>query len=69
MTKGNTKRSERVSKQAYFTLAENEQIEAILGGMEFSRWVRAKLAEEAAKQGKAFNNDLPEKGKYKRNSD
>jgi hypothetical protein len=69
MTKGNTKRSERVSKQVYFTLAENEQIEAILGGMEFSRWVRAKLAEEAAKQGKAFNNDLPEKGKYKRNSD
>jgi hypothetical protein len=69
MTKGNTKRSERVSKQVYFTLAENEQIEAILGGMEFSRWVRAKLAEEAAKQGKAFNNDLPEKGKYKRNSE
>lgn len=63
---GNTKRSERKSLQVYFTEAEIPQVEAILGGANFNRWVREKVAEEAAKQGKPFNDDLPQAGGNRR---
>jgi hypothetical protein len=66
MSKGNTKRDERIAKRVYVTLAENEQIPAILAGEDFSRYVRRKLAEDASAKGLPFDNDLPEKGKYKR---
>ncbi len=66
MNKGNTRRSERRARQTYFTLAEIPQVDMLLNGEDFSRWVRRKLAEEAAKQNKHFDNDLPERGKYER---
>lgn len=66
MTKGNTKRDERKTRQVYFTNEESPQVDAILAGENFNRWVRQKIAEEAERKGLSFNNDLPEKGKYER---
>lgn len=66
MTKGNTKRAERKTRQVYFTDAESPQVDAILAGENFNRWVRRKIAEEAKRKELPFNNNLPEKGKYER---
>lgn len=63
---GNTRHSERVKYTVAFTHEEAPQVETILGGANFNRWVRAKIAEEAAKQGKPFNDDLPQAGGNRR---
>lgn len=59
---GNTKRTERKSLQVYFTLEEAEQLKAILGGENFNRWVREKVAEQAKAKGLPFENNLPQAG-------
>jgi hypothetical protein len=63
---GNTKRSERHRLPVYFTDVEKAQLDAILKGRNFNRWVREQVKLEAEREGLPFADDLPETGKYKR---
>lgn len=64
---GNTKRTERHRLPVYFTETEKQQLDAILKGRNFNRWVREQVKMEAERQEMPFADELPETGKYKRN--